>query len=106
MYSINMSAYILDIEVGFQAVALNTYMEMWSKCCARAYSNIPGHSREPANQPFGEKSRQEADEHYGEIPALRVAIQNDKAGAEEQIGHVAEDHGQQRYGHVPEPLVA
>lgn len=69
-------------------------------------SNIPRHSREPANQPFGEKSCQKADEHDGKIPALGASIQCDEAGADEQIGHVAEYHGQQRYGHVPEPFVA
>jgi len=69
-------------------------------------SNIPGHSRQPANQPLGEKSRQEADEHDGKHPAICAAVQRYETGADEQIGHVAEDHGQQRQCHVPEPLVA
>ena len=69
-------------------------------------SNIPGHSRQPIDQPFGEKASQEAQEHDGEDSFLGAAIQHDQPGAQDQIGHVAEYHGQQRYGHVPEPLVS
>jgi len=79
----------------------------WMHLIARTLSpsNIPGHPREPADDPLGQKSGQKADEHDGELPALGI-IRGYDPGGEDQVGHISEDHGQNGYGHIPQPLVS